>query len=325
MKSIHINIIFILISSPSFIWGQNPDNIIAVFDFKPVGIERRQAEKITERLRIQLNETGAVKQMSRKWIYNVLHREGIKKIKCITPACTADLGNTLDVDYAVTGELIKEGDSTFTIDMNMVHVPSRITKKSKRITLEGDLGDVVVELEILAWNMMWLNPPEYLLAKQRLGRHDPNVIAMIKPRTREDALKRAIWFPGMGSIYRGNIVPGCAFMSLELTFIGLAVYNQRKFADLKPDRDDNFEKYRAATVGDSINKYVAILERIDADMKKANTNLKTYSISAVGIWALSMAHAFYAKEKKDEFAFFRPVRFTFDPFGNQVSVRWYFL
>ena len=49
MKSIHINIIFILISSPSFIWGQNPDNIIAVFDFKPVGIERRQAEKITER------------------------------------------------------------------------------------------------------------------------------------------------------------------------------------------------------------------------------------------------------------------------------------
>ena len=225
----------------------------------------------------------------------------------------------------VTGELIKQGDSTFTIDINMVHVPSRITKKSKRITVEGDLGDIVVELELLAWNMMWLKPPEVLLAKQRLGRHDPDVVAMLKPRTREDALKRAMWFPGMGSIYRGNIVPGCAFMGLELTFIGLAIDSQRKFTDLKPGRDDNLEKYRAATIADSIKKYVDILDRIDADMKKENTNLLTYSVSAIGIWALSMAHAYYAKQKEDEFAYFRPVRFTYDPFTKQASISWYFL
>ena len=71
MKSIHINIIFILMSAPLSLWGQNPDNSIAVLDFKPVGIERKQAEKITERLRIQLNKTGAVQQMNRKWIYDV--------------------------------------------------------------------------------------------------------------------------------------------------------------------------------------------------------------------------------------------------------------
>jgi len=325
MKSIHINIIFIFMSAPLSLWGQNPDNSIAVLDFKPVGIERKQAEKITERLRIQLNKTGAVQQMNRKWIYDVLRREGIKKIKCITPECTADLGNTLDVNYVVTGELIKEGDSTFTIDINMVHVQSRITKKSKRITVEGDLGDIVVELELLAWNMMWLKPPEVLLAKQRLGRHDPDVVAMLKPRTREDALKRAMWFPGMGSIYRGNIVPGCAFMGLELTFIGLAIDSQRKFSDLKPGREDNLKKYRAATIADSIKKYVDILDRIDADMKNENKNLLTYTVSAVGIWALSMAHAYYAKQKKDEFAYFRPVRFTYDPFTKQASINWYFL
>ena len=324
MKSIPVIIILLILATVS-IHGQNPDNTIAVLDFKPVGIGKKQAEKITERLRIQLNKTGAVQQMNRKWIYDVLRREGIKKIKCITPECTADLGNTLDVTYAVTGELIKEGDSTFTIDMNMVHVTSRITKKSKRITIEGDLGDVVVELELLAWNMMWLNPPEVLLAKKRLGRHDPVVIAMIKPRTREDALKRAMWFPGMGSIYRGNTVPGCAFIGLELTFLGLAIQSQIRFTDLKPDRKKNLEKYRAATIADSIKKYVTILDKIDADMTKANKNLLTYSFSAVGIWAMSMAHAYYASQKKDEFANLRPVRFSYDPFIKQAKISWYFL
>ena len=129
----------------------------------------------------------------------------------------------------------------------------------------------------------------------------------------------------MGSIYRGNILAGCAFMGLELTFIGLAIDSQVKFTDLKPDREDNLEKYRAATVADSIKKYVDILDRIDADMKKENTNLLTYSVSAVGIWALSMAHAYYAKQKEDEFAYFRPVRFTYDPFTKQASISWYFL
>ena len=314
-----------VVSSLSMVLGQNADNTIAVLDFKPTGISKIEAEKITDRLRAQLDETGAVRQMNREWTYDVLRREGIKKIDCITAECTADLGNYLNVDYAVTGELIKAGDSTFIIDINMVHVTSRITKKSKRITVEGDLGDVVVEMEILAWNMVWLQPPDLLLAKKRLGRHDPDVVAMLKPRTREDALKRAMWFPGMGSIYRGNIVPGCAFMGLELTFIGLAIDSQVKFTDLKPDREDNLEKYRAATIADSIKKYVDILDRIDADMKKENTNLLTYSVSAVGIWALSMAHAYYAKQKEDEFAYFRPVRFTYDPFTKQASISWYFL
>ena len=60
-------------------------------------------------------------------------------------------------------------------------------------------------------------------------------------------------------------------------------------------------------------------------MKNENKNLLTYTVSAVGIWALSMAHAYYAKQKKDEFAYFRPVRFTYDPFTKQASINWYFL
>ena len=325
MKYRSFSIYLFLLHLNPLIFGQNPDNTIAVLDFKPTGIEKRQAEKITERLRIQLNNTGAAKQMNRKWIYNVLKREGIKKIKCISVECTADFGNTLEVNYVVSGEIIKEADSTFIIDINMVHVPTRLAKKSKRIEVIGDLGDVVVELEILAWNMMWLNPPEILLAKKRLGRHDPDVLAMIKPRTREEALKRSMWFPGRGSIYRGNILPGCTFIGLELTFIGLAINSQLKFSELKPDREWNLEKYRAATVSDSIQKYISILDKIDTKMKKENNNLLTYSISAVGIWALSMAHAYYAEKRIDEFASSFPLKLTYEPLSNRIGVRWYFL
>ena len=313
-----------VVSSLSMVLGQNADNTIAILDFKPTGISKIEAEKITDRLRAQLDETGAVRQMNREWTYDVLRREGIKKIDCITAECTADLGNYLNVDYVVTGELIKAGDSTFIIDINMVHVPSRITKKSKRITVEGDLGDVVVEMEILAWNMVWLQPPDLLLAKKRLGRHDPSVMAMIKPRTRQDALKRAMYFPGMGSIYRGNILAGCAFMGLELTFVTLAVQSQIKFTDLEPDRAENLARYRSATIADSIKKYVGILDKIDQDMEKANSNLILFSTSAVGIWGLSMAHAYYARQKDDEFAHRRPLRFAYDPFTKQARLIWFF-
>ena len=74
-----------------------------------------------------------------------------------------------------------------------------------------------------------------------------------------------------------------------------------------------------------LKKYVGILDKIDQEMEKANSNLILFSTSAVGIWALSMAHAYYAKQKKDEFAYFRPVRFTYDPFTKQASISWYFL
>ena len=69
-----------VVSSLSMVLGQNADNTIAVLDFKPTGISKIEAEKITDRLRAQLDETGAVRQMNREWTYDVLRREGIKKI-----------------------------------------------------------------------------------------------------------------------------------------------------------------------------------------------------------------------------------------------------
>ena len=314
-----------VVSSLSMVLGQNADNTIAILDFKPTGISKIEAEKITDRLRAQLDETGAVRQMNREWTYDVLRREGIKKIDCITAECTADLGNYLNVDYAVTGELVKAGDSTFIIDINMVHVPSRITKKSKRITVEGDLGDVVVEMEMLAWNMLWLQPPELLLAKKRLGRDDPSVMDMIKPRTRQGALKRSIIFPGMGSIYRGNIIYGCIFMGLEVTFIGLAFDRQTAYEDLDDDKSKYLTIYKEATRPDSIAKYVGIIGKIDQDMKKVNSDLLLYSASAVGVWALSMAHAYYARQKEDEFSTHpQALRFAYDPIRKQARLSWFF-
>jgi len=324
MKITNTIIIIFLAIIQNFIAGNSPEKTIAVLDFKAVDLQLLQAKNITERLRKQINETGAMRQMEREYIYRVLRSEGVKKINCITPQCTADLGDILDVDYLATGELIKVADSTFIIDMNMVHIPTRIVSRSKRVQVQGELADVVVDMELLAWNMMWLSPPELLLAKKRLGRHDPTVLAMVKPRTKEDALKKSLWFPGIGSIYRGNKLPGFAFIGLEITFIGLTMHNQSQITQLKKNRDKNLVKYRELTHADSIKKYFDILNGIDKKMGKANDNMFLFSLSALGTWGISIAHAYYADLKEDEYAHTRTYQFSYNPFTHRAQISWYF-
>ncbi len=324
MRALHLASITVYITITNLVMGLVPEKTVAILDFKPSGVTNKQAISITNRMRVQVDLSEVARQVSRKTISKVMRREGLETVKCITAECLADIGQVLDVNYICSGELIKVADSVFIIDMNMVSVDSRLTTRSKKINVKGDLGDVALEMEILAWEMFWLKAPELLITKKRLGRNDPRILNMLKPRTRRDALIRSFLFPGLGSIHRGNMLHGAAFMGLEISFLGLALYNQSQLDKFNADKENNLNIYRIQTRADSIRKYVEILDGIEKDLKKVNNNLFVFSISALGVWGASLAHAYFADKKDDEIVYQDFIRFSYSPFRNAIQINWYF-
>ena len=324
MRAVYLTSIIAYLIIINLAIGQLPDQTVAILDFKPYGITNKQAIDITNRMREQVNLSAIARQVSRKTVNRIIKREGLKTLRCTTAQCLADIGQVLDVDYICSGELIKVADSTFTIDMNMVSVDSRLTTRSKKINVKGDLGDVALEMEILAWEMFWLRIPEMLITKKRLGRNDPRVLSMLKPRTPKDALIRSLLFPGLGSIHRGNTFHGVVFMGLEISFLALALYNQSQLDKFTIDKENNLNIYSTQTRADSIRKYVEILNGIEKDLEKVNENLFVFSISALGVWGVSLAHAYFADKKDDEIVCQDFIRFSYNPFRNTVQINWYF-
>ena len=297
---------------------------VGVVEFQSKGITPRNAKILTERFRKELNKTEVFTAIERDVFYKQLKTAGVKKTECITVECLADMGLLTNLDLVVGAHVNKLADSSYQISINLVDTDTRIVHKAKTVDVRGELNDVIIELELLAWNFAWRNPPEFLLMKQRLGASDPKVLAMTKPKTVGGATRRSLFVPGLGSIYRGRPVAGAAFLVSTAACIGLTSSSVGKYSKLQKKRDSRLDRYRDATVGDSIIFYRDELLDIDSDMSEINKSIIAYSGLTAILWGLSIVHSRYSKPNMDDVLtskLTRP-RLSYDIARRAISLSW---
>ena len=151
--------------------GTKATRTVAVLDFEGRGITMQEAQTLTDRFTTSLASTKKVVMVERGTMVDVLEEQGFEAGECASDECAAEVGAMLGVEYMISGAIGKLGD-TYTIDAKMFSVATGAAESMKNITYSGKVDGLIVEIEILAWNILGLDPPRALKKKRNKGSAD---------------------------------------------------------------------------------------------------------------------------------------------------------
>ena len=161
----------------TFVVAQDTRPTVAILDFEGQGISVQEVQTLTERMRSEIGATNAVRLIERKAIESIMAEQGLAQSGCVSDECAAEVGQLLGVQFMVSGTIGKLGDS-FTIDVKMFSVETGATERSVNATHEGNIAGLLTEMQILAWEIVGLQPPQRLKLK-RGGEQDKPTVAIL--------------------------------------------------------------------------------------------------------------------------------------------------
>ena len=97
--------------------------------------------------------------------------------------CAAEVGAMLGVEFMISGAIGKLGNA-YTIDAKMFSVATGAAESMKSITYSGAVEGLIVEIEILAWDILGLDPPRALKKRRNQGVPDYTAVSGPKRKTR---------------------------------------------------------------------------------------------------------------------------------------------
>jgi len=168
----------------SFILAQVDDGsqakpTAAVLDFDGSGITTQEAQVLTQRLGSELVQTNALIMVERNQMSEIMDEQGFQQAGCTSAECAAEIGALLGVQKMITGSFGKIGNS-YTIEARMFTVESGKTEKTVSKTYKGEVDGLLTEIQVVAWELVGLQPPADLLAKAGIA--PPEEVAEAKPK-----------------------------------------------------------------------------------------------------------------------------------------------
>ena len=148
---------------------------IAILDFESQVIEDSDVKTLSERMRTEIGNTNAVRLIERKAVEKIMAEQGFQQSGCTSDECAAEVGQLLGVQFMISGAIGKMGDK-YTIDCKMFSVETGETVRAKNATFEGDISGLLIEMQILAWEITGLDAPSNLKLK-RAGSESTRTVA----------------------------------------------------------------------------------------------------------------------------------------------------
>ena len=148
--------------------GSQAKPTAAVLDFEGSGITTQEAQVLTQRLGSELVQTNALIMVERNQMSEIMDEQGFQQAGCTSAECAAEIGALLGVQKMITGSFGKIGNS-YTIEARMFTVESGQTEKTVSKTYKGEVDGLLTEIQIVAWELVGLQPPADLLALAGIG------------------------------------------------------------------------------------------------------------------------------------------------------------
>jgi hypothetical protein len=147
----------------------------AVLDFEGAGINKMEAVTLTQRLGSELVKTNVLIMVERNQMNEIMEEQGFQQSGCTSAECAAEIGALLGVQKMITGSFGKIGN-TYTIDARMFSVETGQTEKTVTKTYKGEVDDLLTQIEIVAWELVGLEPPDELKKKAGIVTEEPKVV-----------------------------------------------------------------------------------------------------------------------------------------------------
>ncbi len=295
---------------------------VAVLDFEGRGISQLEAATLTDRFTSALGNTEAVLLVARQEMQEILNEQGFQQQDgCISVECAAEVGALLGVKNIVNGAVGKIGE-TYTIDAQMITVATGATVKTVSKTYAGKIDGLITEIEVMAWDLVDLDPPADLISRQRLG--IPAFAAAPKLKTRTGAFMRSLVIPGLGQIYSGKKLLGWGFLSSEIVLGSMIFLANNEYSQAKTDYNSYNALYQQEGDVDKMLGYKTQSRESYDLMQKARDQTFIYAGIAGGIWMLNIVHALIAKPAGDQFSYSQDNGFqlVYNTVINQTQLRW---
>ena len=150
---------------------------------------------------------------------------------------------------------------------------------------------------------------------------DPSFNARDK-KTQGSALARSLLIPGFGQLYTGRKTAGYTFIGLELAFIGLTLNSYSNSRSLKDDQEKIQASYLAAITQEDISRYSKQLVDVDKKIKTANNFTSLFTVSAIAVWGVNVAHAFIMRAGDGNDVTTLPITLAYDPISKHAQINW---
>jgi len=146
----------------------------AVLDFDGLGITAMEAVALTQRLSGEMVNTNVFILVDRSQMEEILQEQGFQQSGCSSAECAAEIGNLLGVQQMVSGSFGKVGE-TYTIEAKLFSVETGEIVRSVNKTYKGAIDGLIIQVELVAWDLSGFDPPAELKLKAGIPLEEPKV------------------------------------------------------------------------------------------------------------------------------------------------------
>ena len=153
---------------------------VAIIDFDSYGIEKNQVNMLVERLRTEIGNTKSIRLIERNAVDKIMEEQKFQLTGLASNNIAAQIGNLLGAQYMINGVIGKIGNK-YTIDCKMFSVETGETIRTSNTTFEGNISGLLLEMQIMAWDIVNEEPPQNLKLQkynraQNITNSNPNWI-----------------------------------------------------------------------------------------------------------------------------------------------------
>ncbi|SVE23050.1 uncharacterized protein METZ01_LOCUS475904, partial [marine metagenome] len=243
--------------------------------------------------------------------------QGFQQTGCTSEECAVEVGQLLGVQNMIGGSIGRVGE-TFTLDVRMISVQSGISLMTKQKTYAGKIDGLIIEVEVLAYELYEATIPDELEARRIAG---VPVAQGVPQKTRMGAVIRSMVFPGLGQFYSGKKLLGTGFLVGELAVAGIFAATFSTYQTATDDYNNYNELYLNEENQELIAEYRTKVLKSHEDIEASKALMDIFASAAVGIWALNVVHAFLMKPVNGTASTEHPIRFTYDPQTRSTGIR----
>jgi hypothetical protein len=316
VKNIRLVTLSFLLSS--LLYSQDFRQTVAVIDFDASGISQLEATSLTNRFRTAVGDVGAMRLVERGMMEEVLQEQGFQQTGCTSEECAVEVGQLLGVQNMIGGSIGRVGE-TFTLDVRMISVQSGISLMTKQKTYAGKIDGLIIEVEVLAYELYGTTVPDELEARRIAG--VPVAAVAVAQKTRMGAVIRSMAVPGLGQFYSGSKLFGTGFLVGELAVAGLFYTTYTAYQTATDDYNGFQALYDTERDPELISELSGnILQSLD-DIESNKALMDQLSTAAIGLWAINVAHAFILKPDNGTAHKEPVIKLAYDPTTQSHQLR----
>ena len=292
---------------------------VAIVDFEKSGMSELEIQTLEQRFTAELRNTAKAILVDKEVLNAQIVSAGYeiptcKDVECVLMA----IGDTLGVQYIITGS-IKKNKEKYVLETVFTDVTTGLEERTIKTSYKGPVDGMVVELEIMAWDIMNLEAPE-LLAVKRKGKAKKK-IRRPGVKTSLGALARASVVPGWGHYYLDQNARGLAFYSSELVALSLGYLAYRDYSRAYDKVEVYWGQYRAETDEQLLQYYKGKTLTAEDEMIQKNNTLITMFRAAAVIHAFNMIDAYMLDIVPESLSERANIGLGYDPIIRQPQLR----